>query len=95
MRKLVWFVVFPLISLVGSAGQSSPEAEKEEVRKTLSEFITAFDNLDWERFRAAFADDATVFYPREFANRASGRTEVEENFRYFFELIRAGRTKPP
>ena len=40
------------------------DGEQEEVRRFLSEFITAFDNLDWQKFRNAFADDATVFYPR-------------------------------
>lgn len=76
--------------------QSRPaQGEQEEVAKFLSEFITAFDNLDWEKFRNAFTDDATVFYPRERANRANGRMEVEEQFKRVFEQIRAGRSKGP
>ena len=71
---------------------SNPETE---VRQTLSNFIQAFDNLDWEKFRNTFADDATVFYPREFPQRASGRTEIETNFRHVFEQIRGNATKPP
>jgi ketosteroid isomerase-like protein len=68
---------------------------QEEIRRFLSEFINAFDNLNWEKFRNAFTDDATVFYPREIAHRANGRTEVEENFKHVFEQIRAGRSKGP
>src|SRR5882724_84566 len=61
----------------------------------LQDFIRAFDNLEWDQFRGFFADDATVFYPRGFTKRASGRREVEANFRKVFEQIRAGRTQPP
>ena len=70
-------------------------AAETEVRKTLSDFIDAFDNLDWDRFRLSFSDDATVFYPREFPRRATGRAELEVGFRKVFERIRAGRTKGP
>jgi ketosteroid isomerase-like protein len=71
------------------------QVEQEEIRKFLSEFIAAFDNLDWEKFRNAFTEDATVFYPRERANRANGRIEVEDQFKRVFEQIRAGRSKGP
>ncbi len=71
------------------------EEEQEGIHRFLSEFITAFDNLDWDKFRNAFADDATVFYPRDRANRANGRMEVEEYFKHVFEQIRAGRSKGP
>jgi ketosteroid isomerase-like protein len=68
---------------------------QDEIHTFLSEFIIAFDNLDWEKFRNAFTDDATVFYPREIANRANGRTEVEEHFKHVFAQIRAGRANGP
>lgn len=71
------------------------ENAEAEVRKTLADFIQAFDNLDWDRFRASFADDATVFYPREFPHRADGRQEFEQTFQKVFERIRAGRTQGP
>jgi len=61
----------------------------------LHDFIRAFDNLERDPFRGFFADDATVFYPRGFTTRASGRLEFEANFRKVFEEIRAGRTQPP
>src|SRR5258708_29268991 len=87
---LVGVIAFPALAqtVPGASGES-------EVRQTLSDFIKAFENLDWERFRAAFADDATVFYPRAFPHRADGRAEFEQTFRRVFEEIRAGRTKGP
>jgi ketosteroid isomerase-like protein len=76
--------------------QGSPAAEaQKEIRTFLSDFIFAFDNLDWDKFRSAFADDATVFYPRDRANRANGRVEFEQYFKKVFEQIRAGRSKGP
>jgi len=70
----------------------SPEAE---VQSSLSKFITAFDNLDWEAFRLSFEDDATVFYPRAVPERANGRSEFERTFRTVFEQIRKGRNSGP
>ncbi len=76
--------------------QTDENSRKElEVQKTLATFIQAFDNLDWENFRLAFADDATVFYPRTLPRRADGRLEVERNFRQVFEQIRGGKSKGP
>jgi ketosteroid isomerase-like protein len=85
-----------LISLVSAHAYASPaETAEAEVRNALADFIQAFDNLDWDRFRAAFSDDATAFYPREFSHRADGRQEFEKAFRNVFDRIRAGRTQAP
>ena len=77
---------------MGAAPKSNAESE---VRETLTNFIQAFDNLDWEKFRSFFADDATVFYPREFPRRAGGRKEFEEHFQKVFDRIRGSRTQGP
>lgn len=75
---------------------AAPARNREaEVRETLADFIQAFDNLDWDKFRSYFADDATVFYPREFPRRAEGREQYEKYFRKVFDRIRAGRTQGP
>jgi len=74
---------------------ATPLSPESEVRKTLADFIQAFDNLDWNGFRSFFADDATVFYPREFPHRADGRQDVEKHFQKVFDRIRAGRTQGP
>ena len=76
--------------------QEKPSLSAEaEVREALARFVYAFDNLDWDRFRLAFDDDATVFYPRAFPERASGRAEFEETFKKVFEQIRMGKTAAP
>jgi ketosteroid isomerase-like protein len=89
-------LVLILLSTVSIACYARPaDSAEAEVRKTLSDFIQAFDNLEWDRFCAAFSDDATVFYPREFPNRANGREEYERTFQKVFDRIRAGRTEGP
>jgi ketosteroid isomerase-like protein len=71
---------------------NNPDAE---VRKTLDQFVDAFDNLDWERFSAFFADDATMFQPRKFTRRADGKAEILAQFRRVFETIRRKQVKGP
>ena len=75
--------------------QTKPTGEQEEVREALANFVVAFDNLNWETFRLAFADDATVFYPRAFPERANGRAEFEKTFKVVFDQIRGNKEKPP
>jgi ketosteroid isomerase-like protein len=94
LRRLVLFLVF-LAACSPPLAQSRPDAADSEVRSTLTQFIRAFENLDWESFRQSFADDATVFYPRAFPARASGRAEFEKTFRIVFEQIRGNQTAPP
>jgi len=91
-RCLLLLFVFTSAARACAAPPLNPESE---VRKTLSDFIQAFDNLEWNSFRSFFADDATVFYPREFPHRADGRQDVERYFQKVFDRIRAGRTQGP
>lgn len=90
-------VLFLLAILVASSRTSAQTLEnpEAEVRQTLTNFIQAFDNLDWDHFRLSFADDATVFYPRKFPYRADGRQKFEEFFQKVFDRIRGGRTQAP
>jgi hypothetical protein len=74
---------------------AQPVNEELQVREALARFIQAFDDLDWEKFRLAFDDNATVFYPRAFPERANGRVEFEKTFKKVFEQIRGGRTAAP
>ena len=94
MNRILALTLMALLPIQVSA-QDKTSTEEQDVTKTLSAFIQAFDNLDWESFRAAFADNATVFYPRAVPNRANGRAEFERTFRQVFEQIRAGRTTGP
>jgi hypothetical protein len=80
--------------LVLAQRRLQPSAELE-VRHTLAKFVYAFDNLNWEAFRLAFDDTATVFYPRAFPERANGRAEFEKTFKVVFQQIRSRKTAAP
>jgi ketosteroid isomerase-like protein len=66
-----------------------------DVRQAVARFIRAFDDLDWENFRLAFDDNATVFYPRAIPRRANGRAEFEKAFKAVFQQVRGTRTTAP
>ena len=92
ITRLASIILFLLVAPVVLA-QGKPRASAEpEVRDALAKFVYAFDNLDWEAFRLAFDDNATVFYPRAFPERASGRAEFERTFKVVFQQIRGGKT---
>ncbi len=73
------------------------DADAAVLDAAIAAFLDAFNALDWERFRALFADDATVFYPRDRAERATTPAAEEETWRAVFEGIRtrSGRSAPP
>lgn len=86
-------IVLVLLLAAPVLAQSQPA--DTEVREALVHFIRAFDDLDWEQFRQAFDDNATVFYPRAMPERANGRAEFEKGFKTVFEQIRGSKTAPP
>jgi hypothetical protein len=74
----------------------SSAATPPEVARLLDSFVESFDNLEWDRFRGLFSDEATVFFPAPYARqRASGRAAVEEGFRAVFDRWRKERPGPP
>jgi len=81
--------------LLSSQGFAQSQLAEADVRETLTHFIRAFDDLDWETFRLAFDDDATVFYPRAMPERANGRAEFEKGFQTVFQQIRGSKTTAP
>jgi len=67
-----------------------------EVARFLDSFIDSFNDLEWDRFRDHFSDEATVFFPAPYpGERASGRAAVEDGFRGVFERWRTERPGPP
>ena len=92
MTRRLWLTFAVLLALQVFA-QSQPT--DPGVNEALAHFIRAFDDLDWEQFRLAFDDDATVFYPRAMPERASGRAEFEKGFQIVFRQIKGGKTAPP
>ena len=95
IKRLASIFLFLLVApLVLAQGKPRVSAEAE-VRDVLAKFVYAFDNLDWEAFRLAFEDNATVFYPRAFPERANGRAEFEKTFKVVFQQIRGEKTAAP
>jgi ketosteroid isomerase-like protein len=76
-------------------------ADSAEAYRAAVGFLAAFDSLQWEPFRAYFADDVTMFFPfPDTPRRADGRDSVEARFRQFFDAglaawARSGRQGPP
>jgi ketosteroid isomerase-like protein len=88
-------VVLTLLILPSVFSEAQPVSAELQVRETLGRFVQAFDDLDWDTFRLAFDDNATVFYPRVFPDRASGRAEFEKTFKTVFEQIHSGKSAAP
>jgi len=69
---------------------------EQAVKACLSEFLEAFDSLEWERFCSCFSDNASVYFP--FPDQpylADGKSEVEAGFAGFFKQARAKSDGPP
>jgi hypothetical protein len=75
MSRILKLMCVALLTACAFAQADERSTKEAEVRNTLAAFIQAFDNLDWETFRASFADEATIFYPRAVPQRADGRSE--------------------
>src|SRR5258708_32907168 len=76
--------------------QGSWHADSVAVRAALRRFMTAFENLDWDPFRSAFSDSATVFHPApDTPERVMGRVAIEESFAKVFAAIRAAAPSWP
>ena len=95
MIRRITFALLCLLVLPSLLAQAKPAPPQSEVRDALANFLRAFENLDWEAFRLTFSDDATVFYPRGFPERADGRAEFEKTFKVVFDQIRGGKTRAP
>lgn len=63
-----------------------------QVNAATQHFLTSFEKLDWEEFRASFADDACVFFPRpDTPERKCGRAAYEKEWRRVFDDEQKGR----
>ena len=75
------------------------DASRGGVDVAFDRFIDAFNNLDWDRFHSAFADDVTVFNPEipeaSSVDRLDGRAQVEAGFAAVFAATKRGASRPP
>lgn len=96
VRAALLFVL--LLTIPGNTGRAAPEPRgAPAVAVTLHEFLTDFENLDWDRFRAHFSDRACVFFPSASTpEEFCGREAVERRFHQEFDSIRRdAKSGPP
>ena len=81
---------------VRAAAQSGPSDDHEPLKKATQHFLTVFENLDWDAFRAVWSENPSVFFPFEDTpERVTGKAAVEARWRTFFELQRRPDRVPP
>jgi ketosteroid isomerase-like protein len=77
------------LALGGGSISAAGLSDAPEVRRALSEFLLAFENLEWDRFRSHFSSDVCVFFPSASTpEEFCGRVAVEKRFQQEFDSIR-------
>jgi len=68
----------------------------ETIRQVVERFLAAFRDLEWTPFLAAFAEEATVFFPfPDQPRRADGKGAIAATFQPFFVRIREEHPEGP
>jgi len=84
-------VLLALLLLTGCATTTHPNDEAD-VRAAMMSFMSALNDLDAGRISAAFAEDATAFFPVAQPQRAQGRAEIDAVFHRYFESANGQKT---
>jgi ketosteroid isomerase-like protein/quercetin dioxygenase-like cupin family protein len=89
--QLSFIIMFLLMNFSSKAQQK----DSIGVMKSVSNFVTAFNNFNWTAFRESFTDDATIFFPYwNQARRIQGRQEIEKAWLTIFpEFIDVNNTR--
>jgi len=92
------FVIAALLLALAFQSGASTTPVPDTPQLALSRFIDSLNNLDWEDFRATFAEDVTLFNPdipqAKSLRRIDGRANVEASFRLVFEAARNAASPP-
>jgi ketosteroid isomerase-like protein len=82
MHRIFTAWVLLVSSFFSAQAQSN---DSTGVRLAVEKFVSAFNSLQWEPFRASFTEDATIFFPDwEEAFRKAGRTDIESAWLQIF-----------
>ncbi len=89
--RLSFIILFLLINFRITAQNKDSIA----VMKSVNNFVTAFNNFNWNSFRKSFTDDATIFYPYwSEARRIQGRQDIEKAWLTIFpEFVDVNNTR--
>lgn len=85
MRRTV-FPALTLLALAPSTARAQDPVEPQaQVARAAEAFVDAFNDLDWDRFEQAWAEDATAFMPMpDVPARLSGRDTIVATFKAIF-----------
>jgi ketosteroid isomerase-like protein len=99
--RCVTFVVLLACAAPHAQAQEPPghtrlQEDSASVHAALTRFLSAFENLDWDAFRSAFSDSASVFHPApSMGARVAGQNDVERSFSVVFADIKAAAQNGP
>jgi ketosteroid isomerase-like protein len=84
--RLATLSVLALTALVPRSSQAQDSGElRAQVAQAAEAFVDAFNDLDWERFEEAWAENATAFMPMpDFPTRMDGRQTIVSTFQSVF-----------
>jgi len=87
-----------LVKVHGPHGNDSASSSPETVEDAFARLVAAFADLDWERFRKCFSENATIFHPAApNIKRIDSPEQFERAWLGVFDRIKknSGRTSPP
>jgi ketosteroid isomerase-like protein len=91
LLAVAFVVLFPAPAPAQGMGDS-----EMQVAQAAEGFVDAFNDLDWDRFEEAWAEDATAFMPMpEFPARLNGRDTIVATFRSVFADVPDRFEGPP
>ena len=84
-----------IFSLLINFSLKAQDKDSIAVMKSVTNFVTAFNNFNWTAFRESFTDNATIFYPFwNQAKRVKGRQEIDTAWLTIFpEFIDSTNTR--
>jgi ketosteroid isomerase-like protein len=95
-RLVVTVLGFLLLCPIGLPAQSTDAGPEAEVRQAVTNFVEAFNNLNWTDFAASFDAEATIFHlGAEFMRRIEGRDAVMASFQEIFADVPNEVPGPP
>lgn len=79
----------------GRSMEKMVRTDTTKIMAAASDFLKAFNNLEWENFHSSFSPSATVFQPFGNPLRHNNREELAEFFKSFFNQIKSTTEGPP
>ena len=97
-QRVLFVSTFLLAAGLFGDSWATDRSDTESPQKAFERFVAAFNALDWDSFRACFADDASVFNPEipevVSLHRLDRRESIENTFRAVFDASSRGGASP-